>query len=339
MLGVSLHSWENAMVIFLIIAGFFALIAGVATWAVVKLQRVEIANSNREFDEYKIESARQIAQANAAGEAAKAAAAKANVRAAELEKESASLEEDNLSLQISMRPRRLSFIGWADHPEKIADIYEPLKKFAGTTAFIQVVPDFEAGLFAQDVSQVLTSVGWKPQFVTEAQSHMPDLSFPEGTTLFTLTDGKSVTEAGTAFWSALNDADVMMSGTGTFGAYTFHEILDKRKPGYPYFDPPLTAVFIRVGVKPFTAQFVEIQRRNMERQDRKFDRGLRAAYERTGQMSFAVPGHPPIAVKPGPNGAWIAINPDEQYLVPRKATPTLVLPGVMLRSSPPPDKQ
>jgi hypothetical protein len=27
-LGLSLHGWENAMVIFLIIAGFFALIAG-----------------------------------------------------------------------------------------------------------------------------------------------------------------------------------------------------------------------------------------------------------------------------------------------------------------------
>jgi hypothetical protein len=46
MFGVSLHGWENAMISFLIVAGFFALIAGVATWVVVRLQRVEIAESN-----------------------------------------------------------------------------------------------------------------------------------------------------------------------------------------------------------------------------------------------------------------------------------------------------
>lgn len=44
--GFSLQSWENAMVTFLIIAGVFALLAGLATWAVVRLQRVEIAEAN-----------------------------------------------------------------------------------------------------------------------------------------------------------------------------------------------------------------------------------------------------------------------------------------------------
>jgi hypothetical protein len=45
-LGFPLQFWENAMVSFLIIAGAFALLAGVATWAVVRLQRIEIADSN-----------------------------------------------------------------------------------------------------------------------------------------------------------------------------------------------------------------------------------------------------------------------------------------------------
>ena len=44
--GFSLHGWEDAMVIFLIIAGLFALLAGIATWQVVRLQRIEIATSN-----------------------------------------------------------------------------------------------------------------------------------------------------------------------------------------------------------------------------------------------------------------------------------------------------
>jgi hypothetical protein len=44
--GFSLASWENAMVSCLIIAGIFAFLAGLATWAVVRLQRVEIAEAN-----------------------------------------------------------------------------------------------------------------------------------------------------------------------------------------------------------------------------------------------------------------------------------------------------
>ena len=275
----------------------------------------------------------------AESDVAKANAARANERAAELEKESASLEADNLSLQTSLRPRRLSFLGWTDNLQKVASITDELKKFPGTIALIQVVPDFEARVFAGDIATVLTNAGWKPQFITEAQSHMSDMSFPEGVTLFTLSDGKSQTQAGTAFWSALTEADVQMSGAGTFGAYVFHKILDKPAPGYPYFDPPVTAVFIRVGIKPFTSQFLDIQRRNMERQDRRFDRGLRAAYERSGSMLFGVPNHPPVAVKLGPNGEWIAVNPEEQSLLPKKVSPTLILPGgVMIRSSPPPDQ-
>ncbi len=65
MLGFSLHGWENAMVISLIIAGFFALIAGVSTLAVVKLQRVELAQAKEEFERYKIDTAKVIAEANA----------------------------------------------------------------------------------------------------------------------------------------------------------------------------------------------------------------------------------------------------------------------------------
>jgi hypothetical protein len=65
MLGLSLHGWENAMVVSLIIAGFFALIAGAATWAVVRLQRIEIAESKIEFDKYKLDTGRDIAEANA----------------------------------------------------------------------------------------------------------------------------------------------------------------------------------------------------------------------------------------------------------------------------------
>jgi hypothetical protein len=53
------------MVVSLIIAGFFAFIAGAATWAVVRLQRSEIADSKVEFDKYKLGTTKQIAEADA----------------------------------------------------------------------------------------------------------------------------------------------------------------------------------------------------------------------------------------------------------------------------------
>lgn len=44
------------MVVFLIIAGLFALLAGASTWAVVRLQRIELTKSQEEFDKYKIDA-------------------------------------------------------------------------------------------------------------------------------------------------------------------------------------------------------------------------------------------------------------------------------------------
>jgi hypothetical protein len=80
------------MVIFLIIAGGFALLAGGATWAVVRLQRIEIVESKREFDLYKLAAETSVADAKKEGLKAGEAAANALVRAAELEKETVSLK-------------------------------------------------------------------------------------------------------------------------------------------------------------------------------------------------------------------------------------------------------
>lgn len=53
------------MVVFLIVAGLFALVAGVATWAVVHLQRIEIAKSEGDLERYKLATAKEISEANA----------------------------------------------------------------------------------------------------------------------------------------------------------------------------------------------------------------------------------------------------------------------------------
>lgn len=64
MFGLSLQGWENWMVASLIVAAAFALIAGFATWQVVRLQRIELADSKNEFDRYKLDTEQKIADAN-----------------------------------------------------------------------------------------------------------------------------------------------------------------------------------------------------------------------------------------------------------------------------------
>lgn len=100
MFGMSLPGWENLMVGSLAIAAFAAAIVGIATWAVVKLQRQELASSQQELSLYKLETATRIAEANAAGETAKEEAAKAN-KSAEGERLARVKLEQNLA------PRRL----------------------------------------------------------------------------------------------------------------------------------------------------------------------------------------------------------------------------------------
>lgn len=64
MLGLSLHAWENLMVGSLAAAAFVAFLVVVSTWAVVHLQRQELAASKDEFERYKLESGEKIAAAN-----------------------------------------------------------------------------------------------------------------------------------------------------------------------------------------------------------------------------------------------------------------------------------
>jgi hypothetical protein len=167
MLGLSLDDWNNILLWFLGVAAFAAVFIGISTYATVRLAKLEAKDANDALERYKFEAAEKIATAKALGEKANAEAAEARKQTALLEKESSALEADNLALQTSLRPRRLSFIGWTDHPERDAAANQELKKFSGTVSFIQVVPDFEAQMFSRDVASVLEQAGWKPQFVNE----------------------------------------------------------------------------------------------------------------------------------------------------------------------------
>lgn len=63
--GLSLHGWEDAMRFSLAVIGIFGLIVGLSTWFVVKMQREEIAASQGEFERYKLEASKEIAESNA----------------------------------------------------------------------------------------------------------------------------------------------------------------------------------------------------------------------------------------------------------------------------------
>jgi hypothetical protein len=269
---------------------------------------------------------RDLATAGATAETARAEAAKANERAQQL-------RADNLALQAGIRPRRFSFMGWTVHPERVAAIYAQLKPYAGTIALIQVVPDFEAQMFARDIASVLVANGWKPQLVTEKESHMSDQSFPEGLFIFTLSDGKTKTEAGTALWTSMVDAFHEMGGQAFEGA-PLHEILDRQKPGYPIIEPPITGVFIRVGLRQLSSQFLDIQRRELTQQDEEWDNKLIDFVKGGGKLMVPTTDGGVVEAKVGSNGKLISSDSTKKLVEPDR-TPTLVMPnGMMLRSTP-----
>lgn len=110
--GLDLPSWEHVALVFLAITAIAAVGSGVASFAVIKLQRSEAAQSKADFDEYKAGAAertaaadQRAAEANARAGQANQAAAEANARA-----EQANLELQRLRLMRSIDHGKL--VGW-----------------------------------------------------------------------------------------------------------------------------------------------------------------------------------------------------------------------------------
>jgi hypothetical protein len=154
MLGLSLHGWENAMVVFLIVAGFFALIAGAATWAVVRLQRIELAESQKAFNEYKLAAEGKVAEAKTEGIKAGEKAGNALVRAAELEKEAANAKLETERLKATVAWRSIS-------PEIAASLEKILSATPGSVNLRYTDGDPEALFLAIQISNVLAKSKWQ----------------------------------------------------------------------------------------------------------------------------------------------------------------------------------
>ncbi len=186
MLGLSLHGWENAMVVFLIVAGFFALIAGAATWSVVRLQRIELAESKTEFDEYKLTVEGQVADAKKEGIEAGKTAGNAMLRAAELEKEAANARLETEKIKGIVEWRTIK-------PEIASEIEKMLAAKPGSVNLRWTDGDPEALFLAIQFSHILPRAHWqvaggslKPANAIVFGIGLPDASGPDAQTLRTV---------------------------------------------------------------------------------------------------------------------------------------------------------
>src|SRR5467141_2003438 len=73
MFGLDLDGWNTAMVVFLALAAASATAVGVSQYIIIKLQKAAEIESKQDFDRYKLEAGKQIAEAEARGKEAELA--------------------------------------------------------------------------------------------------------------------------------------------------------------------------------------------------------------------------------------------------------------------------
>jgi hypothetical protein len=150
--GLGLHSWEHLMLLSLAIAGLIAVAVFVTTTSVVLLQRREAAQTQHEFDEYKLTVEGQVAAAKQEGIEAGKAAGNAILRAAELEKEAANarLETERLKKEVS----------WRDvMPSQATELAVLLIGKSMQIVFHWGAGDAESSYFAHRLAEALTKAG------------------------------------------------------------------------------------------------------------------------------------------------------------------------------------
>lgn len=255
MLGLSLHSWEDLMIFALAIVGAFGVVVGVATFAVVRLQRAEIADSKREFDQYKLEVAEKTAFLN---------------------NETERLQADNLALQTVLQQRRAGLFGVNEEPPA-KRWFAGVERWAGTKVLIQVIPgDREAMNLAHEIAAVLSRFGWNTEEIDERRSG-ESLNLEEGLRVFSPSSYKAFDPENPAQqgFSKLNEARVALANALTkaglgVGEYPVQSALmvvdfppdsDAAKSGSgSKFNPQLDALYLQVGSRPVASTVEWIKR-------------------------------------------------------------------------------
>lgn len=137
----------------LLVVGVFGLIAGLATWFVVKLQRAEIVQSAIELDQYKTDASIKVEEARKEGVEAGKTAGNALVRAAGLEKEAANARLETEKLK--------AVVAWRTIPDANSGAFKKaLEAKPGSVNLRWTDGDPEALFLAIQISNILSAAHW-----------------------------------------------------------------------------------------------------------------------------------------------------------------------------------
>ena len=226
MLGLSLHAWENVMLIALWVAALGAVFVGISTYAVVRLQKIEAADAREGLDKYKLEAGEQIAKAdadaaaslalakqaesslagaNSRAEEARAVSAEANKRAAEVNKTAEGERLARVKIEEKLAPRSISM-------PQIVSLSWRLKPYAGTPVdILQIGESPEITHFRTLLAMPLHAAGLPTVISTAVGSG----SFI-GLSVAVLTDATDSEKlAATGLLSALNAEGIIALDGGT----------------------------------------------------------------------------------------------------------------------------
>jgi hypothetical protein len=153
MFGLGLDFWNNLMVGFLGIGAIAAVIVGIATYAVIRLQKAEAKDASDAYELYKLGVAAQVADAKREGIEAGRTAGDALVRAAELEKEAANARLETEKIKRAVAWRVIS-------PEDALKLEKALVAKPGSVNLRYTDGDPEALYLAVQISQILTKANW-----------------------------------------------------------------------------------------------------------------------------------------------------------------------------------
>jgi hypothetical protein len=245
--GYSVEVWEQVYFVAIVvtaIAGAIAIVGAVISGIV----------GYRIADTVQREANLGIAAANERAE-------QAHERVAQLDNETERLRAQNLSTQKALMPRRIIMGASSGDREKRQKLFDGVREFAGMTALIQVVPDFESSILAGDIANVLTQyAGWNVERVTEERTHIPFAFFSEGV-LITNEEGElprqepptksEISKAGRA-GQALVDLLTLDLGTDVpfFGVRWLPHFPGMPLLGRDGVNLPADTVLVLVGMKP-----------------------------------------------------------------------------------------
>lgn len=168
MFGLSLHTWENLMVGSLVAAALAAVAVVVATYAVVQLQRLEIADSKDEFERYKLSAGQSIAEAGARAAEANQKASESREETAKAFKEAAGANERAGKLEMEAAAARLeteklkSIVAWRSlSSQEASEMGKVLSAKPGSVNLRYMDGDPEALFLAIQISKILERSHWK----------------------------------------------------------------------------------------------------------------------------------------------------------------------------------